>query len=361
MAGSSGLKGQGLLGQGLRGFRGLGISTGENLQVQEEFAGGFCPASTSCVAFITLTAGAGNQGTRSADIYINWYTQAGGFISTSTGSTVGMAPGTTEQLSVIATSPSNAYEFQIGFNVLSCNSLETFAATEAEFAVGSSIPSWTPGGFTGNVTLEIQASYDGGITWGDLRFGASVTPSGNTAVVSDYESPFNILLSYRARAVSVQNGQTLTSAWCTVDTITVDSTYWWVIDPVNPTNAMMLMRVQITGGTVPPNQNSSITIDAAEQVGIFRGFGESVAFVVRGDIWADEFDLGLYFEDTAAWNTFTSIRNLQTTLLLKSDMEGDRYYVVLGGDRPAAIMSAADRHYEPQRGLTIHATPVAVP
>ena len=92
-----------------------------------------------------------------------------------------------------------------------------------------------------------------------------------------------------------------------------------------------------------------------------RPFGKATATVVHGQMLAEEFDLAIYFEDTAEFEAFDAIRDLQETVLLKSDMEGATYWVALGSARPAAIISESQRHTITKRGLSIHCTPVDAP
>lgn len=357
--GTSGLKGQGLKGQGILGGRSLGVvSETISFVTGQQYA---VFPSTSYVAFYTLTAG-NNAASRTVIPHLNWYQSDGvTLISSSAGSGVAITPNGSGTPHVIATSPSNAAFATIDGVMASVMSYENFEMTKAELIAGTTVPVWSAGGVIGNGTIEIQASYDGQVTWNDIRFGASVVPTNQSGSAIDYESPFNVTLAYRARMVLSTGGVVLVSVWSNVGTVTIASTYWWVLDPLTPTYGLQIMRVQISGGTVPANQNSSIIIDSVEQLGIFRGMGESTAFVVRGDIWAEEFDIGMYFANSVVWTQFNLLRARQTTLLLKSDMEGSTYFVVLGGDRPAAILSASDRTYEPQRSLAMHATPVESP
>lgn len=222
------------------------------------------------------------------------------------------------------------------------------------------VATWTVGGIVGASNAEVQYSYDG-VTWADLRFGAAVTLVSQSGQVIDYETPYNKVASYRARITSVSGTQTLTSAWSSVATITIPSLQWGIVDPVTPTRGMLLTRVDSGGGTVPPGTTAALVIDRNKRQGIFRGMGSSVAIVINGDLWADEFDITLFFDSEALWQTFDKIRSNSSTVLLKSDMTGHVYYMSLGASRPASTVSESGRQSNPRKGLTMHCTPVAKP
>jgi hypothetical protein len=161
--------------------------------------------------------------------------------------------------------------------------------------------------------------------------------------------------------------------------ITVVSKQWWVVDALYAVGlvtrddmgpaAQGILRVlgQSSSSaaastspiaTTPGQSAASIIIDKAMQQGVSRAFGRATAQVRYGDLWAEEFDLGMYFATDADFEDFNTIRERAVTLLLKSDMLGKTYWVSLGGERPDTILRAGDRQENPRHGLSMHCTPV---
>jgi hypothetical protein len=238
---------------------------------------------------------------------------------------------------------------------------------------------------TGMPATEFTLTYpDNGVPvvdvqalWGSGQYGeilADWTSVGTTTATGyDLSSPFNTPVTYRARLIYPGG---LYSAWTvTFNIVTVPSIYWWVIPPSSPLLAVQLFRLASSSSSssgndtkfspttpaMPGNLISSLTVDELEQLGTFHPFGKATATVVHGDIWSGEFDLSVYFQSTAAWNAFRTIRELQDVVLLKSDMEGDIYWVTMGGDLAPGIAGRSGRQQNPTRGLTVHCTPTDPP
>lgn len=261
--------------------------------------------------------------------------------------------------------------------------------TEPQSGCPAPLLTATTSGGTASPNIEFQASYDGGNTWNDILGlvpGGSaptslVTPTSGSAEIYDMGAPFNVAVQYRCRNIAVSGGETFVSAWSTVlshligaDELTnVDSLYWWMVSPSDPSMAIQLKRIRSTVATssastsdtavtmpaMPAGLSASLIIDEPEQQGRFNGFGRPDAIVIHGDIWDEEFVLNVYFDGEAEFQAFRAIRNLQQPVLLKSDMSGDLYWVTLGGARPAAILSESNRQADPKRGLSIQCIPAA--
>ena len=90
---------------------------------------------------------------------------------------------------------------------------------------------------------------------------------------------------------------------------------------------------------------------------MFRPFGKSTASFIHGDLWADEFDLALYFENSEDFANFKAIRELQGEVLLKSDMEGNEYWVTMGPDFNAGVLRETGRQTNPIRTVYVHCAP----
>lgn len=145
-------------------------------------------------------------------------------------------------------------------------------------------------------------------------------------------------------------------------TIQIPGTRWWMLDPLNPNTAFSFYRSQSnTGSTIGLNGQTSIEVDQNEVQGQFTTLGSPNYTVVHGDMLNEEFDLTMLFMDTADWNQFNTLRESQTTVCIKSDMEGSLYYVDLGPTRPRDILSASDRRLNPVAQVTVHCYPVEMP
>lgn len=300
---------------------------------------------------------------QTATLSAQFFNAAGAFISQPTAGTgAGSVNGTA--ISGTVTAPAGAASC---FPVLQYTS--TGAAQISRFdkfgIFGKATAAWSPGVGVGLLQSQYQVSLDGGATWNDILAdfvpAQTLATTGQTSTVYDTGSAFNVGLSYRVRNILTTLSQTYYSAWSNVVTIASPgnaSTAWWLVDPANLPSAMQLHRLLTTDTSATPSALSpSIVIDEPERQGIFRPFGKSTATVVHGDMWAEEFDLDLYFKTPTEWANFKAIREKQRIVLLKSDMEGATYWVTLGPARPAGIMHKADRQINPARGLTIHCTP----
>jgi hypothetical protein len=293
---------------------------------------------------------------RTATLSIQWYNVSSALISTSTiGST---SDATARAVSGTAASPSNAAYAKILVSIASVASNEMHDVDRLGLFYGT-ISTWSAGGFVGASIAEVQRSIDG-VTWTDVRntLSASVGTNPETVSIIDYECPDNLSVQYRARVLSGGNAS-ITSAWSNVQTVTLPATKWWILDPTTPSTAMSVYRVQSSSSAV--NGKASIQLDRTDVQGISRPLGRSTAIVEHGDLWDEEFDLLMQFMDSASFQAFDALRSQQITVMLKSDMEGSVYYVSLGPDRPAVILSGSDRRTSPMRQVSIHCTPVDIP
>jgi hypothetical protein len=209
------------------------------------------------------------------------------------------------------------------------------------------------------VVCEFQASYDGGVTWADIRLNLT-SFTADVATTLDYECPFNTAMQYRCRCV-VADGN-IVSGWSSIADVTLASTHWWIIEPLTPTKALILSRVASsttstsTGesvAVVPLGLTSSLEIDETEQQGQFYAFGRTTAIVTHGDLLNPEFDLTVMFLSNADFETFRSIRRDQVVVCLKSDL-GGVYYASLGAAFPAILIRSGDRQTAPKWTVNVH-------
>jgi hypothetical protein len=181
------------------------------------------------------------------------------------------------------------------------------------------------GGLGQTIYSQYQSLVNG--VWTDIMGGNPVYGSSTASNVFALDSPFNIVVSYRARTYYYTTGQFYYSTWSNTVTTTITSLYWWIVPPTALETSMQLTRLSSsTAGSstdtaftpttpaMPGNLEASIIIDDLEQLGTFRPFGKSTAIMVHGDVWGDEFDLNLFFQTSAAWAQFKTIRNLQAVV-----------------------------------------------
>jgi hypothetical protein len=216
---------------------------------------------------------------------------------------------------------------------------------------------------------QIQRSDDGGHTYNDIRQSPLILPSGASTedfVTYDYEALPLAPSHYQARIIT----SGAVSPWnVNAGAVRMQTTMWDMMDPTNTdtTQAIQFYRVQVTGstdaGSVQLGPPTSITIDQPEQQGVFRPIGAATAVVVRSAMQAEEFDLGMAFlnDNDNTWTQFVKLRNLQKTLMVRGDMNSQRYYVALGPTRPVQIMRDMERTTNPMRALSVHCTPVPKP
>jgi hypothetical protein len=177
----------------------------QSLRIESMAAGAIVAGlGTGLAAYLVVPGGAYSAiswiqaytAARACTLIIAWY-QAGGAASAVKATSSGTAEtDSTTGWTLITCSdhaPSDAAYAQIRWSVAA-----TGAANEIHFVddvglfSGLIPPPWTLGGFydDDNVTAEFQGSDDGGVTWFDLRFGATATINdAQTATCLDYESP----------------------------------------------------------------------------------------------------------------------------------------------------------------------------
>lgn len=299
---------------------------------------------------------------RSCTAAIRWVDVNGVVLSTSTGTAITDVTNGWSGASVTAVAPAGAANGRLWITITGAAASEVHyidACLLAPTPVNPAYYAWTVGGWIGLSSAQFQADYGDGNGFQDILDDLA-TITNQASVVYDRGGPFNIPIAYRVRSyVPSFNGQPYASLWSnTVSGLTVPSTNWWIVPPTKLNSSLKLHRLPSSStSAMPSGLSASIVIDEPEQQGVFRPFGKSTAVVIHGDMWAEEFDLDLYFETPAEWAAFKAIREMQSVVLLKSDMEGTRYWVTLGPSRPAGIASRSARQVAPTRGLSIHCTP----
>jgi hypothetical protein len=290
-----------------------------------------------------------------------WYQANGSPSSVTPSTTVQTASDSTSTNGVFfsgqGTAPSDAAFCTDGTSIASTATAELHYLDESAIFYGT-VATWSPGGFLGAVTAQFQASYDGGNTWADVGAGtnynlSSVPLANEQASGVDQWAPFGVPVQYRVRLASYVSGQLLTSDWSSVQTVTLPSTDWWLMVGVDPTTAMLALRA---GSSSMGSAVYSMTLEENEEQGLFKAFGRDTYITVHGVMLQEEFDLPLYFLDQPSYDQFVAIRRLQTTVLIKSTDEGQRFYVSLGATRPSILANRPEplRH----RYITIHCSPV---
>ncbi len=248
--------------------------------------------------------------------------------------------------------------------------VETAAATEVHFVDCAGVfpgtpATWSLGGFVGHETVDIQASTDTGATWASLFL--PVTPMGSLpqqANVTDYSAPNGIARQYRARLLATSGGLAVASAWSVPVTAPVlPNARWWIVDLLKPETAIGLSRGQsmltiVYGTTGRPSIVETRNVAA----GYFSCLGRDTYVKVADVVKQPEFNLIMDFFGTKEWNDFMVLwmANQVTghTMLVKSDVGGELYWVTFGATRPTPMLRAADRVTNPTRQTNIHCYPV---
>jgi hypothetical protein len=217
---------------------------------------------------------------------------------------------------------------------------------------------------------EVNVSSDGGVTWDELRSQGGQTPPYQplNTTITDYESPFNIPLLYRARVWGVRFGQNIPSLWTSNVALTLPTNNYFLVDPITPgpdangsLGVCQLRRVTPQTGATPFGR-PSLSEGQVEAQGAFYGIGRTDVVVVSGDLYETEFDVSAIFLTDADFQTFKALRARQVPLELKTDLgTGDTSYVMLGAAIPVTTLRAANRRQNPMRVISFHCYPVLAP
>lgn len=219
---------------------------------------------------------------------------------------------------------------------------------------------WSAGGFIGASTVEIQMSLDQ-VTWFQVRKAGAIAMDLNQfAQTFDAEAPFGVPLYYRARLSGTISSQLVSGPWSFTATTFLTSKQWWLqVRDLDLTYSLALHRAApATTASSPGFPTPSQEFDETEEQGIFWPPGSDTAIVVRGAVRKEAFILTMTFDGADEYAQFVKIRQAQKTVVLRSDMPGQRYYVSLGADRPALLAHAADRIVNPLWQVAIACTPV---
>lgn len=169
----------------------------------------------------------------------------------------------------------------------------------------------------------IEKSDDAGATWSYVRGASRIlnSPDGNTFTVYDYEAIPGVRRYYRARAVGTVSSLDIASANTNLQSTSVDSAYWWLKDPLDPT-----VNIQIEFDYEDP------VFSTKEEQGVFEPVGRSGYVVVSGVIRKTRFSLTAVFTTDAAYAGFKAIREKQHVLLLQRGYTNEQWYVRMGQD-----------------------------
>jgi hypothetical protein len=90
------------------------------------------------------------------------------------------------------------------------------------------------------LTIDVEASYDGGASWQAVRGATHMSVTGDTAIVTDYAAPNEVPVQYRARATRVSAGETITGPWVLSNVATwhIEGNDVWLKDPAHPARSM---------------------------------------------------------------------------------------------------------------------------
>lgn len=216
---------------------------------------------------------------------------------------------------------------------------------------------WSVGGYVGAVTCQAQRSVDGGVTWTDIRQSGTAIDATQQLTITDPEAPFGIPVGYRVRTVGTILNQPVTSLWSNVVTITLNADEPWLSVP--ELGAAAAMGLRLTGSSILSTV-TDIEFDQHEEQGLFWPPGSDVAFLSRGAIRQEEFDLNVMFFTDEEKDDFVGIREQQRTVLIR-DLKSRLRYVTMGADRPLQQANVPDAGDNPLWGVVMHFTPAPIP
>jgi len=158
---------------------------------------------------------------------------------------------------------------------------------------------------SGTQTINVQRSTDGGTTWADLYGAENIATSGsyNTTRRDQYALRDGTTMQYRARAIGVVGGQTITSAYSSAATATItsDRKHW-----------LKVLGDYTTDTQVDIIADPSFEIE--EQTTVLRPLGRTDPVVVSGVIGGDDgaFELRV---SAASWSAVKTLLTYQGTLI----------------------------------------------
>lgn len=176
---------------------------------------------------------------------------------------------------------------------------------------------WSPGGFVGQTVVQVMASDDGGVTWASIR--DTVTPvaiptSNQTVDLVDYEATPGKVRQYQAftqdPGLGVESNPSATAS------ATTSTTSWWMIDPLNPGNALSLF---VNG------HSSSQTEQSTAHYTVGNPFPTITASTVGGS----DGTLAVQTVTQAEYNALRTLMGSQAIQWLISPL-GDGLYVRVG-------------------------------
>ena len=170
--------------------------------------------------------------------------------------------------------------------------------------------------FLGQTAAFIQYSDDGGVTWGTVRGGSSISLPASTQAASllDYELTPGVARTYRAYVIDQALG-VVSLASATVS-VTSEVTTWWIIPPLNPSLA--------TSMTV-----TSYSMTQMEQMAAHQLPGLSFPQVVASAMGGKDGSIQVETVNTAQWNALEAAINSQQVMWLINPF-GEGIYARVG-------------------------------
>ena len=170
-------------------------------------------------------------------------------------------------------------------------------------------------------TLTIERSSDAGATWSYVRGGRSLANTVTPIIIHDYEMPPNTPVIYRARNLTTVGGSTIASSYSasSAPAVTIVTQEWWLKDPLDPTNNMIL---QVLGDHMDE--------DIPEDMAFFSPLGRTRKVSVTDVIKGTESVLTVDFTDEDEYAKFEALRDSQRVLLLVRGWTNKQWYIKFG-------------------------------
>lgn len=176
----------------------------------------------------------------------------------------------------------------------------------------------TPGGAATTDDFELQVSTDGGTTYTHVRgllADGIITPEAGSTIVYDWEAPNGTLATYRVRARHDYSGVYAASAWAS-DSDTWTSSDWWIKNPVDPSQNMVV------------EVHSQVDRNRPVRQGTFQALGATYPVVITDTRAAAAGTIVLRTDDEADQTLLDDLLDSGVTLLVQApatDHWPDRY------------------------------------
>jgi hypothetical protein len=265
------------------------------------------------------------------------------------------------QASLQVTAPADAAFASLELDAASLGASETLEVDEILLGPGTGTD-WFRGGLVGTTWVTVLRSdgvYVAGAGPSDML---PFPDAGQVLALNDFGAVNYQHYTYSAQVLCVIGGDTVSSpiSAASADVVLIP-TQWWIWPINNPAAALGLHRASKVSATVTTGGDASMQFDKTELQAQFQPMGRPDYVIVHGDMKDENFMLSLVFFGNDEWNAFDALRNLQTDMAIRSDLDGEIYFVAFDTARPAVLLRGDLYSGEPVRQCDIKFWPIAKP